>query len=124
MFNVSITNNYIYGLFMDGGNAIICSSGGGKAELDGWGTHSLQVANMGDISFIDMGDYKIPKFTHKEIPWTNFAWGGLVRYQGMEAYFRYEGQGLVNLTLDRFGGVNVNFPQGGMMVQLDDLRVV
>lgn len=123
MFNVSITNNYIYSVFMDGGNQIICGPGE-KGQRNDWGSHSLQIGWMGDINFIDMGDYKVPQFTHKEIPWTNFTWGGLIRYQGLEAYFRYEGQGQVNLTVDRFGGVNVNFPQGGMMVSLDDLRVV
>jgi len=123
MFNVSITNNYIYSVFMDSGNMIICAPGD-KGQRNDWGSHSLQIGWMGDINFIDMGDYKIPDFTHKEIPWTNFTWGGLIRYQGLEAYFRYEGQGQVNLTIDRFGGVNVNFPQGGMMVRLDDLRVV
>jgi hypothetical protein len=123
MYNISITNNYIYSVFMDGGNMIICAPGD-KGRRDNWGSHSLQIGWMGDINFIDMGDYKIPQFTHKEIPWTNFTWGGLIRYQGLEAYFRYEGQGQVNLTIDRFGGVNVNFPQGGMMVSLDDLRVV
>lgn len=122
MFNVSITNNYIYSIFMDGGNMIICGPGE-KGQRDNWGSHSLQIGWMGDINFIDMADYKIPEFTHKEIPWTNFKWGGLIRYQGLEAYFRYEGQGQVNLTIDRFGGAHVNFPQGGMKVNLDDLKV-
>jgi hypothetical protein len=49
--------------------------------------------------------------------------GGLVRYQGLDAYFRYEGQGQVELVVDRFGSVSLHFEQGGMVVSLDDLTV-
>jgi len=123
MYDVLITNNYIYSIFMDGGNMIVAPPGGKTTRPD-WGSHSLQIGWMGDINFIDMSDYKIPQFTHKDIPWTNFTWGGLIRYQGLEAYFRYEGKGEVKVVVDRFGGVTLSFKQGGMAVKMDDLRVV
>jgi hypothetical protein len=108
---------------MNGGNMIVAPPNG-KATIVDWGSHSLNLAWMGDINFIDMGDYKIDKYTNKDLPWTNFTWGGLIRYQGLEAYFRYEGKGEVKVVIDRFGGVNLSFKQGGMMVKMDDLRVV
>ncbi len=124
MYNILLTNNYIYSIFMDSGNRIIADPNGGKATLTDWGSHALNLAWMGDINFIDMADYKIPEFTHKDIAWTNLKWGGLIRYQGLEAYFRYENQGEVKVVVDRFGGINVSFSQGGMMVKMDDMRVV
>ncbi len=124
MYNILLTNNYIYSIFMDGGNRIIAAPNGGKGTLLDWGSHALNLSWMGDINFIDMADYKIDKYTNKDLPWTNLKWGGLIRYRGLEAYFRYENQGEVKVDIDRFGGVNLSFKQGGMMVKMDDLRVV
>ena len=87
------------------------------------GSNALNVPRMGDINFIDIGDYKIPQYTNPDIPWTQQKWGGVVRYRGLDAYFRYEDLGLVELVVDRFGSVQLRFPKGGMMVNLDDLSV-
>jgi hypothetical protein len=124
MFNVSIANNYIYPLYLDGGN-MPAPPPKNKSNFKDWGSHILTVPGMGEINFIDMGDYKIDKYIHKDFPWTHYTWGGMIRYQGLEAYFRYEGQGEVKVVVDRFGGVNLSFKEnGGMMVKMDDLRVV
>lgn len=123
MYNISITNNYIYALFMDGGNKIIADPNGGKAELKDWGSHVLNVWGMGDINFIDLADKKLPQYTNPDIPWTESTWGGVVRYRGEDAYFRYEGQGQVNLVVDQVGSVTLHFPQGGMNVSLSELTV-
>jgi hypothetical protein len=123
MYNVSITNNYIYSLFMDGGNQVIAGPNGGTAQLNNWGSHALNLAWMGDINFIDLGDQKLSAYTDPKIPWTEATWGGLVRYRGLDAYFRYEGQGQVNVVVDQFGSVQLNFAQGGMIINLDDLIV-
>ena len=123
MYNVSITNNYIYSLFMDGGNRIIAEPRGGKAQLTDWGSHALNIAWMGDVNFIDLGEKKLEAYTNPKIPWTKATWGGLIRYRGVDAYFRYEGQGQVDLVVDEVGSVNLHFPQGGMIVHLDDLTL-
>jgi hypothetical protein len=123
MYNVSITNNYIYSIFMDGGNRVIAAPNGGKAQLDDWGSHSLNLAWMGDINFIDIGDQKLSAYTTPKLPWTNATWGGVIRYRGLDAYFRYEGQGQVDLVVDQLGSVTLHFPQGGMIISLDDLTV-
>lgn len=121
MYNVSITNNYIYSLFMDGGNRIIAGPNGGTAQLTDWGSHALNVAWMGDINFIDLGQRKLDGYTNPKMPWTQATWGGLIRYRGLDAYFRYEGQGQVDLIVDNVGSVHLHFPQGGMIISLEDL---
>jgi hypothetical protein len=78
---------------------------------------------MGTILFIDLGNAKLSQYTNPNIPWTNQTWGGLIRYRGEEAYFRYEGGGVVNLVVDQYGSINVSFPMGGMQVRLNDLTV-
>jgi len=47
-----------------------------------------------------------------------------VRYRGLDAYFRYEGGGLIDVTVDELGSVSLHFAQGGMIVKLADLQVV
>ena len=123
MYNVSITNNYIYSMFMDGGNRIIAGPNGGKAHLTDWGNHALNLAWMGDINFIDLGKKKLDPYTDPKLPWTEATFGGLIRYRGQDAYFRYEGQGQVDLVVDDVGSVHLHFPQGGMIIRLDDLTV-
>lgn len=123
MYSVSITNNYSHPLFMDGGNQIIAAGGGGTAKLDKWGSHALNVAWMGDINFMDLSDKKLSGYTNPKLPWTNATWGGLIRYRGLDAYFRYEGGGQVNLVIDPHGCVELSFPQGGMIIRLNDLTV-
>ena len=123
MYDVSITNNYIYPLFLDGGTQVLAPPNGGKAQLTKWGNHRVNVPGMGDINFIDLADYKLDGYTNPKIPWTESTWGGLVRYGGLDAYFRYEGGGQVELVVDRFGSANLHFAQGGMVISLDDLTV-
>lgn len=120
MYEVNMTNNYSRGVFIEDGNRLI----GQHEVFKNWGTQYFTIAGMGELMFFDLGDFKIARFTNKDIPWTLQTWGGLIRYRGQEAYFRYEGNGVVNVELDRWGGVKLNFPQGGMMVRLEDLAVV
>ena len=123
MYDVSITNNYGYPLFLNGGNQIIAKPNGGKAQLTRWGSNAINVPWMGDINFIDLADQKLDSYTNPRISWTQSTWGGLVRYRGHDAYFRYEGGGQVELVVDRFGSVGLHFAQGGMIISLDDLTV-
>jgi hypothetical protein len=97
MYNLSITNNYFASLFMDGGNQVIAEPNGGTGHLTNWGTHMLNIWGMGDLLFSDLGAKKLDAYTNPKIPWTQATWGGIVRYRGLEAYFRYEGQGQVNV---------------------------
>jgi hypothetical protein len=122
MYNVSFTNNYHFGLTVALGGENI-APGGGTGQFNDWGTTYITVPGMGDILFIDLGDTKLNRFTDPNLPWTEKTWGGLIRFQGIEAYFRYEGQGEVTATLDGNGTLNLNFTQGGMVVALPDIIV-
>lgn len=122
MYDVSFTNNYIYPLQVSGSNQEVPAKGG-TATFDKWGSHYVNVPGMGQINFIDLGDKKLAGYTNPKIPWTNSTWGGLIRYHGIDAYFRYEGEGKVNVTVDDLGSVDLTFPQGGEIISIDDLTV-
>ncbi len=78
---------------------------------------------MGHINFIDLGQTKLDPYTNSKIPWTTKTWGGVIRYRGLDAYFRYEGTGKVLVVVDQVGSVNVTLEQGGMIIALPDLTV-
>ena len=125
MYDVNITNNYRAGITLDGDNKVFVPGLGGKKTVNNWGSHFLWVPGMGDINFIDLGEQKLNQYTNPEIPWTNSTWGGLIRYRSLDGYFRYEGQGKIDLVIDQYGSVQVHFAQGGgMIVLLDDLVIV
>ena len=120
MYDVTIKSDY-HAFFVDGGNRVF---GPGSYQFPHWsGNHIVSIPGMGDINLIDLADRKLAKYTNDKIPWTKFALGGLIRYRGLEAYFRYEGQGLVEIAIDNLGSVNLTFRQGGMIIKLDDLTV-
>ncbi len=119
MYDVTVKNNYFMGFTLDHGNQIFPP--GGNYQFPHWGSHVITIPGMGDLNFIDLGNNKLSQYTNPRIPWTNSTWGGLIRYRGLDAYFRYEGQGLVQVTIDGYGNVQLHFQQGGMIVSLDDL---
>ena len=122
MYNVSITNNYYFDLTVAVDNSTVKAQGG-QAEYENWGTTYIDIPGMGSAVFIDLGDTQLSQFTNPDLPWTEYTWGGLIRFQGIEAYFRYEGQGQVNLTVDNYGSLDIGFPQGGMTIALPDITV-
>src|SRR5882762_3004978 len=99
VYDVAITNNYIYGFSPDilGEPPPPPNTGrrffqpGDKAEFKGWGSASIELFGMGRINFIDLGNRKLDAYTNDGVPWTKLTWGGLIRYRGLDAYFRYEG---------------------------------
>jgi hypothetical protein len=121
MFDVTITSKYLRGYFVDGGNRIMPDT----SQFPHWsGHHTIQVPGMGDILILDLGETKLDKFTNDKLPWTKLKWGGVVRYRGLDAYFRYEGTGLIVFKLDLVGSVTVSFKEsGGMIVKIPDLSV-
>src|SRR5215211_7577869 len=130
MFTLNVTNNYfqqVGGHFVpiqgDGFRVWPIDPNGGKATITELGNFELTVPSMGTVLVRDLGNAKLPQYTNPNIPWTNLTWGGLLRYRGDEAYFRYEGTGVVNLVVDTHGSVTVSFPQGGMAIRLSDFIV-
>ena len=120
MFDVTVTNNYVWGFFIDGGNQVFVP--GQTHQFPHWsGNHRIDVTGMGDILILDLGDKQLKPFTTPKIPWTEKTWGGVVRYRGLDAYLRYEGTGHLTIVIDSVGSVKLNFDQGGMIVNLADL---
>lgn len=122
MYDVTVKNNYYTAFTVDHGNQVFPP--GGSYQFPHWGSHTINIPGMGDVNFIDLGNNKLSQYTNPRIPWTNSTWGGLIRYRGLDAYFRYEGQGLVQVTIDAYGNVQLHFQQGGMIVSIDDLTTV
>lgn len=126
MYDVKITNNYFHTLAVnspDANNAAFLVGKGETKTFKNWGSHPVFVPGMGAINFIDLADKKLDQYTNEHLPWTQAQWGGLIRYRGLDAYFRYEGQGQVEVELDTHGCVQLHFPKGGMIVNLPDMTV-
>ncbi len=121
MYDVTVTNNYIAGFSLDNGNQLFMP--GSTYQFPHWGNHIIHIPGMGEINFIDLKDKKLNAYTNPRIPWTQHTWGGLIRYRGLDAYFRYEGGGHLTVVIDHVGSISIHFDQGGMMVNLDDMTV-
>lgn len=122
MYSVSVTNNYRYALTTSLGTDTITPNGG-TATIDRQGNFYINVPGMGPINFIDLGDTKLNAYTDPRLPWTEKTWGGLVRYHSLDAYFRYEGGGSVNLAVAADGSISLHFAQGGAVISLPDVVV-
>ena len=122
MFDVTVTNNYVSPFFYDGGNRLF-EPGQTYQFPHQKGHHTIQIPGMGDVNIIDLADKKLNQYTNPKLPWTEKTWGGVIRYRGLDAYFRYEGTGHFTIVIDQVGSISIHFDQGGMMVSLDDMRV-
>jgi hypothetical protein len=120
MYDVTLKNNYIHEVRVDNGNAF---KPGGTYQFPHWGSHTVNVPGMGDINFIDIAERKLDAYTNSHLPWTKATWGGVVRYRGLDAYVRYEGQGHLTVVIDRLGSIDLHFDHGGMLVNLADMAV-
>ena len=122
MFDVTVTNNYVAAFFVDNGNQVFAP--GQTCQFPHWsGHHTIRIYGMGDINIIDLAEKKLDQYTNPMLPWTEKTWGGVIRYRGLDAYFRYEGTGHVTIVIDQVGSINLHFDQGGMLVSLDDMTV-
>ncbi len=126
MYSVTITNNYFHTITLDNPDANKVGSfipPGGTQTFEKWGNHILFVPGMGPINFIDLGDKKLNGYVDPKLKWTESTWGGLIRYRGLDAYFRYEGGGEVTGEVDAHGCLHLSFAQGGAVISLADVTV-
>lgn len=115
MFYVNVTNDFIFDLTINDQTKVASGGGQGSTGRVG-GTQTVEVPNMGSILVIDLGHDQVPGYDLKE------SWGVLIRYASLEFYYRYEGDGEINLTVDRFGNVNVTSVKGSaLIISLADL---
>jgi hypothetical protein len=121
-YDVTINPIYFYGFTLNDNPHVYPPNQ--IVKFAGWGSNIINVPGMGPMNFIDIANTTLPQYTNPKLPWTNYTWGGLIRYRDVDVYFRYEGEGSVAVTLDLHGSVQVSFPVGdGMVVDLDAMSV-
>lgn len=107
MYNLTVINNYNQDIGASNGVTI---AKGANHVFNDRGSIYLTVPGMGEINFIDLGDYKLPGY-----PIPKETWGVLVRYSNIEAYYRYEGQGQLTATIDNLGICTLTTSNGSMI---------
>lgn len=91
----------------------------GTHTFDNMGSLVLKVEGIGDMSFMDLGNTKLPGY-----PNITETWGVLVRFHATEAYYRYEGGGILNADFDEFGTCNLSTGNGTLVpITLEELVV-
>jgi hypothetical protein len=83
----------------------------------------FEIPGMGLLNVVDLGSRKLDQYTNPGLPWTQLPLGGVIRYRGLDAYFRYSGAGRVEVTVDAIGSISLHFDQGVMIVNVADLEV-
>jgi hypothetical protein len=117
MFNLHFTNNYIQPLSVNGVN--VPPNGGKISTGVSAGNFIVTSPGLNVFSLLDLGDTKIPGY---ELPQT---WGILIRFEQVEIYSRYEGNGEYNIVFDRLGDVSVETLNGNsLLVHLPGLTLV
>ena len=117
MFNLHFTNNYANPLSVNGVNV---PANGGKVSTGNCGGNIIVTTpGLNVFNLIDLGETKIPGFN---LPQT---WGILIRFEQIEVYSRYEGNGEYNIVFDRFGDVSVETINGNsLLIHLPGLTLV
>jgi len=114
MFYVNVNNNYPLDVTIDGKTTVPTGQAGSTGRTSG--LHVIAVPWMGTILVLDLGQQMIPGYPLKE------TWGVLLRYAELELYYRYEGDGAIDLAVDQYGNVNVTQVQGSaMIISMDEL---
>ena len=98
MYTLTVKNNYAWQISANAGAVNIPERGGSHIFSD-QGSLFLEIPGMGQMAFIDLGDKKIPGFEGVATE----TWGVLVRSATTEAYYRYEGGGILTATFDQYG---------------------
>lgn len=121
MYNLKITNNYIYECGFKGstGNRIFIIEPGKSEKINNLGNGILNVHGQGSVNFIDLADYKIPGYESiKEY------WGVLIRTHTIEGYYRYEGGGDLQIVNDKLGSYELSTKKGTLVpISLPELTI-
>ncbi|AXT57743.1 hypothetical protein D1815_19025 [Aquimarina sp. AD1] len=117
MYTLNVTNNYSYNV--PASNAKTVAKDGGKTTFEKQGSLLLEIPGIGTLNFIDLGDKKLEG--HPDITET---WGVLIRAITTEAYYRYEGNGVLNLEIDKLGTSTLNTDNGSLVqIKLRELSI-
>ncbi|NND63889.1 MAG: hypothetical protein HKN48_11935 [Flavobacteriaceae bacterium] len=118
MYTLTVKNNYVWQITADAG-AVRISERGGSHVFENLGNAFLDIPGMGQMAFIDLGEKKIPGYDV-----ASETWGVLVRSNTSEAYYRYEGGGILTATFDEYGTCTLSAGRNTLIpVYLDELIV-
>lgn len=112
MYTLQIINNYEYDcVFMNNQTKkdIIVNSQN-NIVLNNMGNGYLQIPGIGQVNFLDLGDKKLNGY-----PVPKETWGVLVRTHTTEGYYRYEGGGSLELTVNNLGSCNLTTSNGTLI---------
>jgi hypothetical protein len=108
MFYVNVNNNYPLDVSINGAISVPTGRTGSTGRTSGLQT--VAVPWMGTVLVLDLGQQMVPGYPLKE------TWGVLLRYAELELYYRYEGDGEIDLAVDQYGNINVTGVQGSAMI--------
>lgn len=118
MYTLTVTNNYVWQISANAG-AVNIPERGGTHFFNDLGNVFLDIPGMGQMAFIDLAGNKLPGF-----PEITETWGVLVRANTSEAYYRYEGGGVLKLDIDGNGTATLSTTTGTLVpISLDELIV-
>jgi len=118
MYTLNITNNYSYDIIVKTSSNDHIINHNSKGQIGNLGNAIVNIAGMGQVNLLDLGEEKIPGYPAKE------TWGVLVRATTSEAYYRYEGGGVINLTIDKFATTTISTTTGTLIkIRLEELIV-
>jgi len=123
MFDVNVTNNYFSSIFlgMAKGNDKTEVKSGKSGSINGGGNRYIDIPLMGHVLIVDLAKEKLHGYEGDHYP--SETWGALIRYRGLDFYYRYEGGGRLDVTVDKHGCLNVTEAKGSaMVVNLRDIR--
>jgi hypothetical protein len=116
MYTLTIQNNYSQDI--GASNGVTVAKGSNRVFNDR-GSIIFTIPGMGEMTFIDLGDKKLPGY-----PELSQTWGVLVRYRTIEAYYRYEGAGELTASFDNLGTCTLTTTNGSMIpIQLEDFII-
>ncbi|MBD0371926.1 MAG: hypothetical protein ICV60_13885 [Pyrinomonadaceae bacterium] len=115
MYRVIVTNKYPDAIQAFGG--IINKNDTRPVKSNPLGTGWINIPGIGHMNFNDIGKDHAGGFSKA-------TWGVLISYQGEETEFRYEGEGEINVTINRFGQAELSGNGGFSRVDLPSFKFV
>ena len=82
------------------------------------GNQKIDLAGIRTLFLQDLGDYKLDDYPLSE------TWGVLIQYKSVEAYYRYEDLGSLEITIDQLGTPHIACLNGSLIeVKLAEMHV-
>ena len=120
MYDVKITNNYMMPVKVNAHTSGTIDSNGGTFSITKLGNMLLEIPGIGEAVFIDIADKKLPGY-----PEPSQKWGMLARFKNVEVYYRYDGEGQIAITIDRFGTLSFEAINGSaIVISLPELKLI